>query len=47
MQIIGCILIAINVGILILIIIFRKRRIGNNNEKYLNEDILNNKNTNQ
>lgn len=35
LQIIGCILIAINIGLLILILIFKKNRIGKNGEKYL------------
>lgn len=35
MQIIGCILIAINIGLLVLIIRFKKNSIGNNGAKYL------------
>lgn len=35
MQIIGCILIAINVGLLILILRFKKKNIGNDGSKYI------------
>ena len=36
MQIIGCILIAINVGLLILILIFKKNHIGKDGQRYQN-----------
>lgn len=35
LQIIGCILIAVNIGLLILILVFKKNHIGNNGNKYL------------
>lgn len=38
LQIIGCVLIAINVGLLILILLFRKHKIGNNGTKYLQNE---------
>ena len=38
LQIIGCILIAINVGLLILILIFKKNHIGHNGNKYLKNE---------
>lgn len=38
LQIIGCVLIAINTGLLILILLFRKHKIGNNGSKYLNSE---------
>ena len=34
LQIVGCILIAINIGLLILILVFRKRKIGSDGQKY-------------
>ena len=37
MQIIGCVLIAINVGLLILILIFKKREIGSNGTDYIKD----------
>ncbi len=38
LQIIGCVLIAINIGLLILILLFKKHKIGNNGTKYLNSE---------
>ena len=35
MQIIGCILIAINTGLLILILVFKKKHIGKDGQKYV------------
>lgn len=38
MQIIGCVLIAINIGLLILIIRFKMKNIGNNGSKYIENE---------
>lgn len=38
LQIIGCVLIAINSGLLILILLFRKHKIGKNGTKFLNSE---------
>lgn len=38
LQIIGCVLIAINTGLLILILLFRKHKIGKNGTKYLTSE---------
>ena len=38
MQIIGCILIAINIGLLILILKFKKNSIGLNGSKYIDSE---------
>lgn len=38
MQIIGCVLIAINVGLLILILRFKKKNIGNDGSKYIENE---------
>ena len=38
MQIIGCVLIAINIGLLILILRFKKNHIGANGSKYIDNE---------
>ena len=38
LQILGCVLIAVNIGLLILILLFRKRKIGRDGIKYQKEE---------
>lgn len=47
LQIIGCVLIAINIGLLILILIFKHRDIGQNGQKYIKNKKENYKKNNQ